>query len=134
MSKAAEHLIQWEPISGLPRILDPASIVNHHGKGAGLSFTLAEPTAGGRSFSVVFSRVFAFRLANESYRLKMLESIQNELPWPTYKVENSEWTEWFHDQTFGIYRDWPIKHFLFIGEEVVDVLSTEMPKFVEDAD
>jgi hypothetical protein len=134
MSKAGEQLVQWEPISGLPRILDPTSINLNCGKGAGLGFRLAEPDANGRSFSVVFDRVLAFRHANESYRLEMLESIQNELPWPTHRVENSKWIEWFHDQTLGIYRDWPIKHFLFIGEDVVDVLSTDMPKIAETED
>jgi hypothetical protein len=121
-------------MSGLPRVLDPTSIDLSCEKGAGLRFTLAEPSAGGRSFSVAFDRVLAFRLTNESYRLKMLESIQNELPWPTYRVENSEWIEWFHDQTLGIYRDWPVEHFLFIGEDVFEVLCTEIPKFAETAD
>jgi hypothetical protein len=131
MNTAVELLGQWEAISGLRRILDPTSIDLHCGKGAGLRFTLAEPSAGGRSFSVDFDRVLAFRLGNESYKLKVLEAIQNELPWPTYKSENSKWIEWFHDQTVRIYQDWPIKHFLFIGEDVVEVLSTNTPEFAE---
>jgi hypothetical protein len=134
MNKAAEQLVQWEPISGLPRILDPISIALNCGKGAGLRFTLAESSTGGRSFHVAFEKVLAFRLANESYRLKLLESIKNELPWPTYKVENSEWIEWFHDQTLGIYRDWPVEHFLIIGEDVLEVLSANTFKFAETED
>jgi hypothetical protein len=127
----AERYVKWEPIHGLPRILDPTSVVTGVGKNGHLVFTLVEPIAAGRVFSIVFDRPLAFRLLNESYRLKMLESLQSELPWPTFTVEDSEWAEWFHDQTLGIYRDWPVQHYLFIGEDVVEVLSRVAPKFDE---
>jgi hypothetical protein len=130
MKPIAERFVKWEPTPYLPRILDPDVMAKESGKNGGFSITLAEP-ADGRAFKVHFGRALVFRLANESYRLKTLESVQHELPWPTFRVENSELVEWFHDQTFGVYRDWPVQHFLFVGEDVVEVLSTEAPVIAE---
>ena len=44
---------------------------------------------------------------------------------------DSEWVEWFHDQTLGIYRDWRVQHFMFVGEDVIEVLSTTEPRIAE---
>jgi hypothetical protein len=133
MDHTAERFVKWEPTRGLPRV-DPKSIAQDFGKNGGLHISLVEPYAGGKAFRIDFARALAFRSANESFRLKVLESLRNELPWPTFNVEDSEWVQWFHDQTFGAYRDWPVKHFLFIGEDVIEVLSSEAPAFVEIQD
>lgn len=130
MRTIAERFVKWEPTPYLPRILDTVVMAKEFGKNGGFGITLTEP-ANGRAFRVHFDRALVFRLANESYRLKMLESVQHELPWPTFRVEDSELVEWFHDQTFGVYRDWPVEHFLFVGEDVVEVLSTEAPVIAE---
>jgi hypothetical protein len=44
------------------------------------SNTLEEPSADGRTFTIHFDRALVFRVANESYRLKMVESVNHELP------------------------------------------------------
>lgn len=131
MDLPRERFIKWEPTAGLPSILDAHVVLHDFGKGGGLHTTLAEPHAGGRTFKIGFVRELAFRLANESFRLKLLDALQNMLPWPAFTVENSEWIEWFHDQTLGAYRDWSIQHFLFVGEDVLEVLSTEAPTIIE---
>jgi hypothetical protein len=123
-----ERFVKWEPISGLPRALDTPVLTDHYERG--FQLTLAEPSANGRAFDVHFENPLAFRSANESYRLKMIESL-TDVPWSTFKVENSEWLEWFHDQTLGIYRDWRIQHFVFLGEAVVEVLSVTEPRIAE---
>jgi hypothetical protein len=129
MSAAIERFVKWELMSGLPRNLDTPSLISDYERG--FQLTLAEPHAEGRVFTVAFEKPLAFRSANESYRLKLIELLHTELPWPTFKVENSEWLEWFHDQTLGIYRDWPVEHFLFVGEDIVEVLSSREPTCVE---
>jgi hypothetical protein len=126
-----ERFVRWQPTADLPRALDANSFVHDFGKGGGVRITFVEPRNGGRIFRVDFARELAFRLANESFRLKVIEALKDALPWPTFKVENSEWVEWFHEQTPGAYRDWPVQHFLFIGEDVVEVLSTENPTCIE---
>ena len=88
---------------------------------------LAEPGTNGRAFRVDFEHPLALRSVNESYRLKLIEPINSQLPWPTFKVELSTWVEWFHDQSLGIYRDWAVEHFLFMVEDVIEVLSV-VPK------
>lgn len=96
----------------------------------GFQLILAEPNANGRAYSVRFEKPLAFRSANESYRLRLIESL-SDLPWPTFKVEHSRWVDWFHDETKGIFRDWTIQHFVFVGEDIVEVLSSSEPRFGE---
>jgi hypothetical protein len=129
MERTCEQLLKWEPFPGLPRNLDPPSLTTDYHKG--LHLFLAEPRANGRAFRVEFEHPLAFRSVNESYRLKLIEPINSELPWPTFKVEHSAWVEWFHDQSLGIYRDWAIEHFLFMGEHVIEVLSVVQPVITE---
>src|SRR3954468_1909262 len=102
-----ERVLRWEPDIGLPHDLDTPVLTNDYEHGFRL--ILAEPSADGRAYSVRFYKPLAFRSANESYRLRLIESF-TDLPWPTFKVEQSRWVEWFHDETHGIYRDWPIQH------------------------
>ena len=129
MEPADECLKKWEPFLGLPRDLDAPSLTNDFD--SGFCLILAERRADGRAFKVAFEKPLAFRSANESYRLKLIEAAQSDLPWPTFKVERSTWVEWFHDQTHGIYRDWPVEHFLFMGEDVIEVLSARQPLISE---
>ena len=131
MKNTVERFVKWEPTIGLPRTLDPTFVGKDFGKNGGLTIALAEPRVDGKAFRIHFNRALVFRLANESYSLKLLDSVKHELPWPTFKVENSQLGEWFHGQTLGAYRDWPVQHFLFVGEDVIEVLSTEAPTIVE---
>jgi len=126
--KSAERLVHWEPSIPLPRNLDTPVLTDDYEEGFAL--ILAEPKASGRAFRVRSEKPLAFRSANESYRLKLLELL-TDLPWPTFKVEQSQWAEWFHEETHGIFRDWAIQHFVFVGEQIVEVLSRTEPEIKE---
>lgn len=129
MERISEQLLKWEPFPGLPRDLDtPSLAADYHN---GFHVILAEPRVHGRAFRVEFEQPLAFRSVNESYRLKLIEPINSQLPWPAFKVEHSTWVEWFHDQSLGIYRDWAVEHFLFMGEHVIEVLSVVQPVITE---
>jgi hypothetical protein len=129
MERNTEHLLKWEPFPGLPRDLDTRSLTTDYQSGVHL--ILAEPRANGRAFRVKFEKPLALRSVNESYRLKLIEPINSQLPWPTFKVEYSTWVEWFHEQSLGIYRDWAVEHFLLMGEHVIEVLSVVPPVITE---
>jgi hypothetical protein len=129
MEHKGERVLKWEPLPGLPRNLDTPSLSNDYDNGFRL--ILAEKRADGRAFQVEFEQPLAFRCVNERYCLKLIEPLQAELPWPTFKIENSVWIEWFHDQALGIYRDRPVEHFVFIGEDVIEVLSARQPLVTE---
>jgi hypothetical protein len=129
MELTSEQPLKWEPLPSLPRNLDTQSLTTDYRNG--FQFVLAEPHANGRAFRLKFEHPLAFRSVNESYRLKLIEPINSQLPWPTFKVEHSTWVEWFHDQSLGIYRDWAVEHFLFMGEHVIEVLSVVPPVITE---
>lgn len=124
MNIAEERFVKWE-IPGLPRIVDAPSLIDDYENGFVL--TLVEEKSDGRAFKVRFEQPLAFRSANGRYRLKLVSQLQPELPWPTFKVENSEWVDWFHDQSLGIYRDSLVEHYAFIGDDVIEVLSARAP-------
>ena len=83
MEHNCERVVKWEPFPGLPRKLDTPSLTNDYDHG--LRLILAEECANGRTFQVEFEKPLAFRSADESYRLKLIEPLQAELPWPTFK-------------------------------------------------
>jgi hypothetical protein len=87
MKRTSEQLLKWEPFPGLPRNLDTPSLTTDYQNGFHL--ILAEPRVSGRAFRVEFTQPLAFRSVNESYRLKLIEPINSQLPWPTFKVEHS---------------------------------------------
>jgi len=124
MNATEERFVKWE-IPGLPRILDTPSLINDYENGFVL--TLVEEKSDGRAFNIRFEQPLAFRSANERYRLKLISWLHPELPWPTFKVENSQWVDWFHDQSLGVYSDSLVEHYAFIGEDVIEVLSARPP-------
>jgi hypothetical protein len=129
MGAQEERFVRWEPIPGMPSNLDTPSLINDYD--GGFRLTLVEERAEGRQFTGAFEQPLAFKSANESYRLKLIECLQPQLPWPTFKIQNSRWVEWFHDQTLGIYREWQVEHFVFVGEDIVEVLSNRQPVCTE---
>jgi hypothetical protein len=56
MKPTVERLVKWEPAPSLPRALSPNFIAKESGKNGGFSITLAEPSAGGRTFRIHFNR------------------------------------------------------------------------------
>jgi len=93
----------------------------------GLIISLSEP-ATGRQIEICFPPVYSYRNTNESYRLKTLHFIGEELPTLVSIVENSSFLKWFHDESQGIYEENNLKHFMiFTGEEFVDVISHVAP-------
>jgi hypothetical protein len=119
-----ERVLRWEPNIGLPRNLDTPVLTNDYEHG--LQLILAESSADGRAFSVQFEKPIAFRSANESYRLELIQSLA-DLPWRTFKIAGSRWVDWFHDETNGIYHGWTIQHFVFVGEDIVEVCPALNP-------
>lgn len=70
------------------------------------------------------------RSANARLRSKLLE-LSREAPYGTFKVENSEWLEWFHEKTHDTYREFQIQHFALITEDIVEILSVSEPWILE---
>lgn len=79
------------------------------------------------ALNINFEFVYSYCKTNESYRLET----NNALPNGRYillKVTNSEYLNWFHRESMGIYESQNIFHFIFVTEDdFVDVLAAKLP-------
>lgn len=99
----------------------------------GLAITVREETGAKRVITLSFSDLpNAMRIANESYRLKSLPNLPAEAT-SFYIVENSEFMQWFHDDSLGIYASDPIFHLAIVTDEWIDLICNEEPRITLEA-
>jgi len=94
---------------------------------SGIQFVLK----GSKSLSTLeinFKFVYSYTKTNESYRLSTL----NKIPDNRYlmlQVEGSDYLDWFHSESQGIYSNKTVYHFMFVaGDYLLDVLSNSVPE------
>lgn len=82
------------------------------------------------SLIINFDSIISYRNTDESYLLKTLNERENFSKWPLFKIKNSQYLVWFHEQTYDIYKKQlpEIIHYAFITpNDVVDVLAHHTP-------
>jgi hypothetical protein len=83
--------------------------------------------------------VLSYRNTDEGRRLKMLKFLTEKYgkefyaEWSFFKVINSTYIEWFNQETYNMYSDYNIEHYVFLTcDDVVEVLSTYEPQISID--
>ncbi|AMG68802.2 hypothetical protein U2T78_000185 [Providencia stuartii] len=77
--------------------------------------------------SLIFEWIYSFRVTDEGDLLKMLDHFNGQMTTGVYKVKNSSYLEWFHEQSENIHDD-IIEHYLIVTlDEVVEVLAAVEP-------
>lgn len=102
----------------------------------GLIIEMSECTDENKKIKIVFEGyAWTYRNTNESFRLATVEKVANEYGqeffsnWSFFKVENSSYFEWVMSECYGIYKDYNVRHFVFMGPEwFVDVVNIDEPK------
>lgn len=98
--------------------------------GRGLKIVLREVNGAKRILTLEFPDLpNAVRIANESYRLKTLPLLPAD-PTSFYIVENSEFINWFHEDSLGIYSSDPLFHLAIITDEWIDIICNEEPSIM----
>ena len=90
----------------------------------------------GLKISIVFDDyVLSYRNRDEGEFLKKFKYIGDTYgdsfysDWSLFEVENSEYIQWFNEESFNIQANKNIKHFVFITvNDVVEILSVYEPK------
>nr|WP_282551282.1 hypothetical protein [Providencia stuartii] len=89
-----------------------------------LSLSLIKPD---EELSLIFEWIYSFRVTDEGDLLKMLDHFNGQMTTGVYKVKNSSYLEWFHEQSENIHDD-IIEHYLIVTlDEVVEVLAAVEP-------
>ncbi|MEY0536174.1 hypothetical protein AB7303_19040 [Providencia rettgeri] len=89
-----------------------------------LSLTLSKPD---ELFTLSFEWVYSFRVTGEGDLLKMQEHFDGQMTTGLYKVENSSYLKWFHEQSANIHDD-VIEHYLIVTiDDVIEVITSAEP-------
>lgn len=89
-----------------------------------LFLSLSKPT---EKITLSFEWIYSLRVTDEGNLLKMLDHFNGKMTTGIYKVENSSYLEWFHEQSENIH-DEVIEHYLIVTiDEVIEVLASVEP-------
>lgn len=126
-----ETWTKWEP-KNLPSKIYLKKLIDDK-NGLTLEFN---DELGTTIISVEFeNQVVSYRNSDEGKRLKTLEFLNEKYgkifysEWSFFKVANSLYLKWLNDETYDIYADYNINHYVFLtGNDIIDVLSSYPPK------
>jgi hypothetical protein len=77
--------------------------------------------------------IMSYRDTDESSMQKTINMIIEEygedfLNWSFFKVKNSDYLKWLHEQTYNIYIDMDVQHFVIATcDEFIEILATYEP-------
>lgn len=79
---------------------------------------------------IIFASVFAYRYSGESFRLITLSKLDAR---PLLQdMDDSEYLQWFHLESKGLYKNLKLKHYLIItADDFIDVISDVDPVISE---
>lgn len=80
------------------------------------------------------SSVLAFRGSDEGRRLSTIIFLEENYGsafyanWTFFKIDNSSYVQWFNEETYNIYSNYHIEHYVFLSaDDIVEVLSIYPP-------
>lgn len=92
---------------------------------------LSDLSEGGRKIILMFDPApVAIRIANESFRLSSLKRVPLPGAHSFYLDMHSDFLAWLNSESSDIYRNDPIKHFVIISEEWIDILCSDYPEII----
>ena len=77
---------------------------------------------------ISFDWFHSFRVIDEGDVIKMLNKFNGEMILGIYTLVDSEYLEWFHEQSVGLNLDGNITHYMVVTvNDVIEILSSEKP-------
>ncbi|HMM19099.1 MAG TPA: hypothetical protein PKA10_00075 [Selenomonadales bacterium] len=127
----SDEWIKWIPWEGLPSKMYLERFVDDK---SGISFLMTGKD--GSQIQIVFDgSVLSYRNTDEGRRLKTINFLEQKYgkefyaTWSMFKVVKSEYLEWFGQETYNMYNDYSIVHYVFLTcNDILEVLSTYEPQ------
>lgn len=121
-----QKIINWNPVDNLSRSVFVENIVDNY---EGLRILLKGKGQNDKVLELFFSEKILYRNTNESYFLRTIDNTGNDRSSPLAIVENSFLIKWLHEESYGVYKDEKISHYLiFSGNDCIDVLTCTPPQ------
>lgn len=100
-----------------------------HDNYEGFRILLRSSILEGKMLRINFNDKLSYRNTDESFYLKLWGSMNKEILGKTfYIISNSDYADFFNDQTLDIYRDWKIIHYaIYTNSDCIDILSIQQP-------
>jgi len=122
-----EFFEKWEPRQNLPTKIYLKEFKDDPNLGIIISFKEENDSL----ITFGFDWVLSYRNTNEGDLLKTFNECKGLTEWCFVKVMNSRYLNWFHEESYGIYKEKNIIHYRFLtDDDVIDVLSVEEPKII----
>lgn len=81
--------------------------------------------------------ILAYQNIDEGKRLRMLEYLSENYDsqfyaeWTLFKIKNSSYLKWFHNESAGVHKNEDVCHYVLLtSNDVVDILSIYEPNVV----
>lgn len=129
-----EHWERWIPINGLPSKLYNDAFIDSK-EGIILEFSDEKDK---KKIVVKFEDgVLSYRNTDEGSLLKKLNYLEQQYgtdfysEWTLFKITNSEYINWFLDESSGIYEPNQVEHYVFFTpNDIIEILTTYTPSVI----
>lgn len=127
----AEEWSQWKLLKGISSKMYLEKLVNDK-NGTLLMFKSKDDND---TVEVLFEdSILSLRSTDEGRRLKTINFLDKKYgtefyaKWTFFKVSNSSYLEWIHQETYDMYTSYNVEHYVFLTpDDIVEILSTYEP-------
>jgi hypothetical protein len=120
-----EKLIKWEPLKDIPNLLYLEGL--HHDY-EGFRLILRDDKSG-QVLRITFDPPLTYRNTDEGDLILFFKNCKLPEKWPLFKMKNSNYLKWFHEQSLNIREDEkPIHYLIITPDDCIDVISSFTPR------
>ncbi|MBB4823292.1 hypothetical protein HNO89_000512 [Sporosarcina luteola] len=126
-----EHWNKWKPINGMPSKLYNDALIDNK---EGITLEFSDEDHKKKIFVTFEHGVLSYRNTDEGSLLKRLDYLDQQYGTNFYsectlfKVEDSDYMDWFLDESLGIYERSQLEHYVFLTlNDVIEILTTYPP-------
>ncbi|MER2172572.1 MAG: hypothetical protein ABS938_18300 [Psychrobacillus psychrodurans] len=126
-----EHWEKWIPINGLPSKLYNDTLIDNK---EGIILDFSDEKNKNKTVVNFEEGVLSYRNTDEGSLLKKLDYLEKQYGtdfyanWTFFKIKNSEYINWFLEESSGIYELNQIEHYVFLTpNDVIEILTTYAP-------
>src|SRR5699024_1069576 len=126
-----EQWERWIPVNGIPSVIYNNKLIDDN-KGITMNFRNEYDT---KNITVEFDgNVLSYRNTDEGSLIKKIDFLDEKYgakfysEWSLFKAKDTDYINWFLEESSGIYEAGEIQHYIFVTpHDVIEVLSTYSP-------